>query len=180
MARVDREAVLLAAMDLAGEVGIGAFSCREVARRAGVSPAWITRYLGDRDEVLGLVAEAYHGQLATTLVGVFGVAEATGKTQEELCGLIAAHFVMGDPARSLEANSNLMQTFVWLRLTRRPIPHLAIPMGWYPVVGTILGCRLALSTESLLNPVSRNLQLNTLKAVALAVAGVVNTVVSES
>lgn len=172
MARVDRNHVLRVATDVVGALGIADFSCREVARRAGVSPAWITRYLGGRDEVLGLVAEAYHGEVAALLVGLFRVPEAEGKTTEDLCALIAAHFVRGDPARSLEANSNLMQTFVWFRLARRPIPHLAIPPGWYPVVGTVLGCRLALSNESLREPASRTLQLKTLKAVALAVAGV--------
>lgn len=172
MARVDRKHVLTVAMDVVGEVGIGDFSCREVARRAGVSPAWITRYLGGRDEVLGLVAEAYHGGLAALLVGLFRVAAEEGKSPEDLCALIAAHFVRGDPTRSLDANSNLMQTFVWLRVARRPIPHLAIPPGWYPVVGTVLGCRLALTNASLREPASRALQLKTLKAVALAVASV--------
>src|SRR6266702_3244482 len=63
-----REALLLAAIRLIGEVGPTAFTLREVARRAGVSHNAPYRHFRDRDDLMAAVAAQGFRELTQAMV----------------------------------------------------------------------------------------------------------------
>ena len=63
-----KEALLEAAVGLIGEVGVHAFTLREVARRAGVSHNAPYRHFEDKDDLLGAVAAQGFERLTAALV----------------------------------------------------------------------------------------------------------------
>lgn len=65
--RETRDEILDAACEVMIEVGAESLSLREVARRAGFSPASLYTYFASRDEILVALTEASLGRLAAAL-----------------------------------------------------------------------------------------------------------------
>jgi AcrR family transcriptional regulator len=64
MARLDRDAVIVAALELADERGLEAFSLRRVAERLGVTPMALYRHVEGKDDLLDAMADVLYGELA--------------------------------------------------------------------------------------------------------------------
>ncbi len=60
-------AVIAAATDLFAAQGIASVSIREVARRAGVNPALVSRYIGDRDALVRAVLDDLYAKISQGL-----------------------------------------------------------------------------------------------------------------
>jgi AcrR family transcriptional regulator len=63
MSRLDRGAVVRAAIALADERGLGAVGVRQVAERLGVTPMALYRHVGGKDGLLDGVADALYGEI---------------------------------------------------------------------------------------------------------------------
>ncbi|MFJ7409879.1 TetR/AcrR family transcriptional regulator [Streptomyces sp. NPDC098077] len=80
-----RTQITAAALALADAEGLAAVSMRALAQRLGTGPASLYRYVGSRDELLDLMADAVAGEL--DLSGTTGGSGATGDWLDELVGL---------------------------------------------------------------------------------------------
>jgi TetR/AcrR family transcriptional regulator len=74
-----REAILTAARELLGELGISRVTLRSVAERAGVQPPLVNYYFGSKDELFEAVMEEVAVGLRDRLAGV---AELEGTPEE--------------------------------------------------------------------------------------------------
>ncbi len=63
MSRLDRDAVVTAAIALADERGLDAVGVRQVAERLDVTPMALYRHVGDKDGLLGCVTDALYGEI---------------------------------------------------------------------------------------------------------------------
>lgn len=81
----NRPQITAAALALADEEGLAAVSMRALAQRLGTGPASLYRYVGSRDELLDLMADAVAGEL--DLSGATGGSGATGDWLDDLVGL---------------------------------------------------------------------------------------------
>lgn len=63
MSRLDRGAVVRAAIELADERGLGAVGVRQVAERLGVTPMALYRHVGGKDGLLDGVADALYAEI---------------------------------------------------------------------------------------------------------------------
>ncbi len=61
------DAVIDAATELFASQGIGAVSVRQIARQAGVNPALVARYVGDKDAVIDAVLDRLLAQITGQL-----------------------------------------------------------------------------------------------------------------
>ncbi|MFJ6613229.1 TetR family transcriptional regulator [Streptomyces sp. NPDC091289] len=73
-----RTQITTAALALADAEGLAAVSMRALAQRLGTGPASLYRYVGSRDELLDLMADAVAGEL--DLSGATGASGASGAT----------------------------------------------------------------------------------------------------
>jgi AcrR family transcriptional regulator len=63
VSRLDRDAVLRAAIALADERGLRAVGVRQVAERLGVTPMALYRHVGGKDELFDGVADVLYGEI---------------------------------------------------------------------------------------------------------------------
>jgi AcrR family transcriptional regulator len=91
-----RAASVRAAMELLEEGGASALSLREVARRAGVSPAAPYRHYADREALVSAVAAVGYRELAETLTA----AHSSPSTPEQMARVAIAYvqFALERPA----------------------------------------------------------------------------------
>ena len=68
-------AVIDAATELFAAQGIGVVSVRQIARHAGVNPALVARYLGDKDAVIDAVLDRLLAQITSQLEQYMGEPE---------------------------------------------------------------------------------------------------------
>lgn len=64
MARLDRQAVLSAALALGDESGLEAVTLRKLGERLGVTPMALYRHVGGKDDLLDGLADLLYGELA--------------------------------------------------------------------------------------------------------------------
>ena len=69
MARLDREAVVSAAIALADECGLEAVSLRRIADRLEVTPMALYRYVTSKDDLLDAMADRLYGELDLPAAG---------------------------------------------------------------------------------------------------------------
>lgn len=63
MSRINRDAVVRAAIALADKRGLGAVGLRQVAERLGVTPMALYRHVGDKDGLLDGMADALYAEI---------------------------------------------------------------------------------------------------------------------
>src|ERR1700693_2866625 len=63
VSRLDRDAVVRAAIALADERGLAAVGVRQVAERLGVTPMALYRHVGDKDGLFDCVADALYAEI---------------------------------------------------------------------------------------------------------------------
>lgn len=93
-----RDALVQATESLLDEQGAEAFSLREVARRAGVSPAAPAHHFGDAAGLLTAVAEGGFAALTQALAAANG-SSADARTALRAQGVAYVRFAMAHPGR---------------------------------------------------------------------------------
>ena len=93
-----RSALLQASLALIDELGIGALSLREVARKAGVSHNAPYHHFKDRGSLLAALAEDGFAALAQEMADA-RVAAPNARARLEACGLAYIRFAQESPAR---------------------------------------------------------------------------------
>lgn len=95
-----RESLLAAAEAVIAERGVDAFSLRETARRAGVSPAAPAHHFGDARGLLTALAAAAFEQFGDALAAAEAAAEGEGReARMQAQGIAYVRFALGNRAK---------------------------------------------------------------------------------
>lgn len=94
-----RQAMIAAAEDVLAERGLGGFTLRECARRAGVSPAAPSHHFGNLTGLLTAIATLGFDDLATAMEAAITAAEEQGRNRLAAIARAYVETALGNPGR---------------------------------------------------------------------------------